>query len=444
MMERLHESITRLFSNYWFVPASMSAFCIALGIAMLYLDSHFWNQVDFRWYYINSAEGARSLLSTIAGSVITVAGVSFSVVIVALTVSASQYGPHILSNLMRDRGNQAVLGLFTGTFLYCLIVLRSVHRTEQPFAMDVSIMVAVLLAIVSIGVLIYFIHHVSQMLRLESLVGRVVADVHIAIDMLYPERMGSAASAERSSPLILNRQKQLPLTCIKRGYLQSLRDDETVATASKFDAVIVMRKQPGDFLIPGEMLATAVFYNDQDLPGLQQAINGVIAVGSTRTVFQDVRYPAIQLVGVAMKALSPAINDLLTATVCINELGAALNAMLERQYPNKYRTDESNRVRLIARPTPFRELLELTIGQLVPYASNHFMTSQRLLEILMTLAQVARRQFDLQSIKLLADDILIASESGMVRKQHKTRLRTLHAHITNRVTQRTQQLRSAA
>jgi uncharacterized membrane protein len=156
------------------------------------------------WVYTGGPDGARVLLSTVAGSMITVAALAFSMTMVVLSLASSQLGPRLLGRFMRDTGNQVVLGTFVATFLYCLLVLRTV-RLEPLFVPHVSVTVALGLAIAGLGVLIFFIHHVAVGIQHDNVIATVARDLDEAIDNLFPEMLGEgpfrgAAPAPRSWP----------------------------------------------------------------------------------------------------------------------------------------------------------------------------------------------------------------------------------------------------
>jgi uncharacterized membrane protein len=181
----------RVRSSYWFVPSLMLLASIGLAFLMLVIDDHVDSERlrETAWFHRHETSGARELLSTIAGSMITVAGVTFSITIVALTLASSQYGPRLMRSFMRDPGNQIVLGTFIATFMYCLLVLRTIRDAEDDrFIPYLAITVAILLAVLSLGVLIYFIHHTAASIQVANLVARVGESLEKGIDKLYPQK----------------------------------------------------------------------------------------------------------------------------------------------------------------------------------------------------------------------------------------------------------------
>ena len=187
-------------SSFWFVPATMAACAVALALASVSLDeavTYEWIKAQ-GWAYTGGAEGASLVLSTIAGSMITITGVVFSMTLVALSLASSQLGPRLLRNFMRDRMNQVVLGTFVATFVYCLVVLRTIRRADEVlFVPHISVTFGVLLALVGLGVLIYFIHHVSVSIQADEVVARVGKELMAEIDRLFPEESGEGGRGSR-------------------------------------------------------------------------------------------------------------------------------------------------------------------------------------------------------------------------------------------------------
>ena len=187
---RLMSVWQKLRTSFWFLPSAMAVAAIALAAGVVHVDSILPYEIvrKLAWLYTFGPAGARAVLSAIAGSMITVAGLTFSITMLTLQLASSQFGPRLLRNFMRDRGNQVVLGTFIGTFIYCLMVMRTVRGIEgSSFVPHIAVGVGVGLALASIAVLIYFIHHVASSIRLETLLPQLAAESRASIDRLFPE-----------------------------------------------------------------------------------------------------------------------------------------------------------------------------------------------------------------------------------------------------------------
>lgn len=196
MKTRLLHLLERFQSSYWFLPALLTTLAVGAALASLRLDRVLGEPAlgSLAWIRTAGPEGARAVLATVAGSMITIGGVVFSITIVALSLASSQFGPRLLTNFMRDRGNQLVLGTFIATFIYCLIVLRSVSAVEErTFVPHLSVAIAVGLAIASVGVLIYFMHHASTSIQAAHVISLVGRELDEAIRKFFPDRHGEPA-----------------------------------------------------------------------------------------------------------------------------------------------------------------------------------------------------------------------------------------------------------
>jgi uncharacterized membrane protein len=185
-----------LHSSYWFIPTLMAAISIILAWAMLTVDRT-GGTPNWWWIYTGGTDGARSLLSSVAGSMVSVVATAFSITIVALQLASSNFGPRLLRNFMQDTGNQIVLGTFIATFIYCLLVLRTIHGEGDGYSFFVpqlSVTVGTVLAIASMGVLIYFIHHASTIIQASHVITQVSGDLDKTIDRLFPEKIGHSAA----------------------------------------------------------------------------------------------------------------------------------------------------------------------------------------------------------------------------------------------------------
>jgi len=176
--------------SLWFVPTLMVLGAIGLALGMVELSAAVGTEALGRWPRIFGvgADGSRSMLSAIAGSMITVAGVIFSITMVAVTQASTQYSPRVLRNFMRDRANQGVLGVFVGIFAYCLVVLRTIRGgAEGAFVPSLAVVMGMPLAMVGVGVLIFFVHHIATTLQAEEVAARIASDAGSAVEALYPE-----------------------------------------------------------------------------------------------------------------------------------------------------------------------------------------------------------------------------------------------------------------
>ena len=365
----------------------------AMAFVLLYLDRKVMS-VNGRldWLYGGGAGGAQTLLSALAGSVITVAGVVFSITIAALTQASSQFGPRLLRNFMRDTGNQIVLGTLVATFIYCLLVLRTIHG-ESPgrenFVPQASVTVAVLLAAVSIFVLIYFIHHVSISLQAPSVVSAVREDLERVIARLPEDQQGTGIGVAEARAVPAGGDG-LPdgfeadaraIESVREGYVQAVDYDALIEAAEKADVVLRLDYRPGDYVIAGTRLAR-VWPGGRCDAAVCEVLNKSFICGRHSTPEQDVEFAIRQMVEVAVRALSPAVNDPFTAINCVDVLGASLCRIVRRGLPGPMRYDGRGRLRIVTPVTTFAGVADTAFNQIRQYGRDSVAITMRLLEVI--------------------------------------------------------------
>ncbi|MRR53143.1 MAG: DUF2254 domain-containing protein [Deltaproteobacteria bacterium] len=365
-------------SSYWFVPAVMATISIALSLGTTAFDTVLPRDVTEKigWLYSGGPEGARSILSTVAGSMITTAGVVFSITIVVLSLTSSQYGPRLLGNFIRDTGTQVVLGTFIATFIYCLFTLRVVRSGDSgSFVPHLSITIAIVLALASTAVLIYFIHHISTSIQADSIITAVYRDLNAAIDRHFPEQQDHGVGepdridVRAALPEEFHRDGW-PVASDNSGYLQAIDFDGLMRTAVENDFILSLHSRPGEFIAAGAHLVT-VWPREHWDEKLSSRVNSSFIQGRQRTDQQDIEYLIYQLVEVALRALSPGINDPFTAMTCINWLSAGLGRIAQRKFPSAFSYDDKGNLRLVSVPVSFDQIVEAAFGQIRNAAASH-------------------------------------------------------------------------
>lgn len=350
---RLASFWDRLNNSFWFLPSAMAAVATLLSFLLVQLDNWLGTQTvkDWSLLYTFGPEGARAILSTIASSMITVASLIFSITMLTLQLASSQFGPRLLRNFMRDRSNQMVLGTFVSTFLYCLLVLRTVRGTEDAsFVPHLSVAFGVVLAAASLGVLIYFIHHIATSIRIETLLSQLAVETRAAIDRLYPERIGQEPprgedAAGQALPSAFESHARL-IRADHSGYVQRIGMDSLMEIATEHDLVARIEARPGRFVKAGDAVFT-VHPRDRISDETADALCGEIVIGPERTPEQDLAFSLWRIVEIAQRSLSPGINDPTTALYCIDRLGEALCRLAGRDLPSPRRFDESGQLRIV-------------------------------------------------------------------------------------------------
>lgn len=417
-------------SSLWFLPSLMAATAVALAFGSVALDESVADQwlKNQAWAYTGGAEGASAVLGTVAGSMITIAGVVFSLTLVALSLASSQFGPRLLRNFMRDTANQVVLGTFVGTFLYCLLVLRTIRRGDEvAFVPHLSVTFGVVFAIASLGVLIYFIHHVSVSIQADEIVARVGTELVHGIDRLCPEpdQDGHGAPREPSDadlPRAFDREAD-PVGASADGYVQLIDLEALVALGADTDALIRVERRPGQYAVRGSPLAM-VWPRDRITERLVARLNDAFVLGTQRTPAQDIEFSVDQLVEIAARALSPGVNDPFTAMSCVDRLGSALCRLAQQELPSPYYRDGEGRLRLVTHPITFPGMVDAAFNQIRQYARSNTAVTLRLLEMLAVIAGATRRPEQQAALQRHAEMIVRGAREGLLEAQDRQEVDT--------------------
>jgi len=356
--------------SFWFLLGVMAAGAVLLSFAAVQLDAAM--EADaygrFELIYLFGPEGARAILSAVATSMITVAGLAFSITMLTLQLASSQFGPRLLRNFMRDRGNQLVLGTFISTFVYCLLVLRTVKGVEgASFVPHLAVAIGVVLAVAGLAVLIYFIHHTANSIRIETLLASLAAETAATIDRLFPEKLGHGETERLVvMPNFVAGQIVRPRTS---GYVQSVDGATLLRLASELDLVVEIVARPGTFVTERapllRVLSTESLHEDEF-----DALRATLIVGIERTPYQDLDFTIRRIVEITQRALSAGINDPTTALYCIDRLREALERLADRPTPSGFRHDDEGRLRVVATPVSFEAVADGAFRAVSHYAGS--------------------------------------------------------------------------
>ncbi len=411
MRTRLSYAWEQLRASYWFIPTAMVAIAVAVSAASASVD----RTIDQVWLqplagiYPGGPAEASTLLSTIAGSMITVAGVTFSITIVTLSLASSQFGPRLLRSFMRDTGTQVVLGAFVAIFVYSILVFHAIDSTDsRTFVPRISVTIALLMAVGGLGVLIYFIHHVSSSIQAENVIASVGRDLDQAIDALFPGEGGTARPAPvppgaASAPRGLDRPGH-PIPAAQTGYLQAVDDDALMKLARRRDLVLRLLYRPGDFVV-GDSDLVIVWPGDAADEEVINRIEEAFIIGAARLRLQDVEFAVDQLVEIAVRALSPGINDPFTAISCVDRLGGSLARLAERDIPPAHRYDEHGSLRMINDAVTFAGIVDAAFNQIRQNGRSSAPISMRLLESIAIIAARAQTSEQRDALRRQADMI---------------------------------------
>jgi uncharacterized membrane protein len=330
MMLRLQSLQERLRLSLWFVPLVMALGAAALALGLSALDQALaTRRPELFFAFGGSPEGARSVLSTIAQSMLTFTGLVFTITMLVLQLASSQLSPRVMRTFLRDRGNQVVLGMFVATFVFTLLVLREVRTPTSggdAFVPAVSVWVAFVFLLASVAAFVWYIDHMAHAIRASTVISNIWSETVEAIERRYPEREGAALEAPR--PAAPRDAPRVVLKALRAGTLLGVDEDGLRALTDDGDRVVAVVPCVGDFIAEGAPLARlwGDSWNEED----GDRVRGAIEIGDERTLQQDPGFGFRQLVDIALRALSPGTNDPTTAVQALDRIHDLLRRLIRR------------------------------------------------------------------------------------------------------------------
>jgi uncharacterized membrane protein len=392
-MSKLKQLFSNIRSSFWFVPSLAVVASIAAALALIEVDSAWGGRWLVQWprLFGVGAEGARQMLSTLAGSMISLMGITFSMTLVALALASSQYTSRILRNFMRSGVTQGTLGIFAGIFTYCLIVLRSIRGGEAEFVPSLAVLSAFVLAVGGIAALVFFIHHIASSIQASSIIASVAQETIAAIDRLFPEKPGPGpdkAEGEENEQVLppLDERTWYAVPAEVSGYVQSVNSDALLDLARDRKTIVRMEHGIGAFVVQNAVLVSLALTYPPD-EETTAAVNASYTISRHRTVEQDPAFGIRQMVDIALKALSPGVNDTSTAIMCVDYLTAILARLAPREFPRSRRYD-GGALRVVAVVPTFEGLLADAFDQIRGSAEGNVAIMARVLGAIDTIASL--------------------------------------------------------
>lgn len=409
-MTKLKHLWSDMRASFWFLPCLIVAVAIALAFTLIHLEDSALEQWMKRHpsLFGASAAGARAMLSTIAGSMISVVGIVFSMTLVALALASSQYSPRVLRTFMRSRATQAAIGVFAGIFVYCLIVLRGVHgKDESIFVPVLAVTTAMLLALAGVVVLIFFVHHIALSIQSSTILANIAEETIAAVEATFPHpeefRENEPACSKADAEAHLKTLCWTPILAPRNGYLQSIDYAALLRVACREQQVLRVERAVGQFVIAGMPLFSIT---GEGAAAMDGPLYAAITVSAYRTVEQDPGFGVRQLVDVALKALSPGVNDTTTAVMCLDYLGAVMATVGYQAIPSPYRYVQG-KLRIVAAGPDYAAMLGEAFDQIRRSAGGNVTVIMRMIGVIETLAALVDgkgRRDDLSTqLELVAD-----------------------------------------
>ncbi len=403
-------------SSFWFIPGLILAGAIALAAILIKLDTILDIEFLKTWplFFAASAASSRDLLTAVATSMITIAGIVFSVTLVALALTSSQYSSRVIPHFMRDRFTQIVLGVFVGIFAYCIVALRGIKGNNETVSVfSLSVLIGLGLAFLGIIFLIYFIHHVAKNIQASNIIAAIANETIAAIDSISPDILGQGDDEERKKDLPILPNISNFVVAKKSGYIDQIDFDALLYLAKKHKIIIRMERGIGEFVIENTPLISLFNHKEQN-EDLSHEINASYSIDRQRSLHQDIAFGIRQIVDIALRALSPGINDSTTAVMCVNYLGAVMARLARRKIAYSSVPEEA-KSHIIMKGPCFSSLLDEAFAQIRQNASNNITVLTHQLQALEMIAgqtpNSIRRQALWDQAELICAKANIASES---------------------------------
>ena len=342
-------------SSLWALPLAMVIAAAGLAYAALNVDLGISGGAV--WYLFNGGSNqAPQFLSSLVTAMITMATLVISITMVVLTLAAQQLGPRLIGNFMGDRRTQLTLGLFVGTVVYLLLVLRSAYGQNSSVA-NLAVTGGTVLVLICVATLLVFVHHLAHSIVADNVIDRVGAHLDHDVLRLLPEEPPD--QPERPDL----KQKGTPVLLSYGGYVQAIGFDSIVAAAAEADAIVELSIRAGQHVVPGRILGYISPKKAAD-DALCHAIQNAVLVGRERTAVQDLEFSVRQLVEIALRALSPGINDPYTANAVIDRLTLSTALIMTRSVARSVWSDADGKTRLVAPVSSFEGITDAAFNEI--------------------------------------------------------------------------------
>ena len=441
MKTRLRHFLELASANIWMVPSLFLVASVLIAFLNFYLDKTLFAQhIQFPklFLYFNNSENIRTLLSVSATSVLGVAGVSFSITIASLTLASQQFGSRLLRNFMMDRFNQIVLGTFIGTFLYCIMMLQFTSSMDldktTPFISMIGLLV---LIVTNLLMLVFFIHHTAVSIQADSVIADVNGALQSQLNTFFPDQYvetehlpDAPSDSELGDPF---EGADNAIYTKQSGYLQAVDIESLITFITDQDIALKLTVKPGDFLIKHSLIGLCLAKDEQKEDfknAISDPVNNCLLMGEKNTASQDPEFAVRQLVEVAVRALSPGINDPFTAISCIDRLGDHIAFLIDRQFPSDQHFDEEGRLRLQTKPYTFEGIVEASFNQIRQHGRADVSVTIRLLETLSCLAAQVRNTEQADAINIQVNAIYSACDENFKATKDRDDIEALYQSIS--------------
>lgn len=433
-MDRFRGRWTAFHEDYWFKPAVGAAFLALVALVVVRIDE----QLDASSSLLAapaSAAAARSILTTIAGSLITVAGLTLSLTVVTLQLVSGQHTPRAIRGILTDGMNQFAAGSFIGIFAFCLFVLRAVRdesATAPAFVPAIGLALALALALAGLILLLVFIHHTAGSIQVSTIAGRIAAETARAIDRLYPATLGAPVE-ENAEALLAQWAAEgdgVRVLAGRTGYVRGIDLERIAKDLAAHATHVELTLVPGQFVTEATSIARVWTVSGAEDPGGR--IRDAMVVADQRDMHQDARFGIRQLVDIGLRAVSPGVNDPTTALTCIGYLRMLTERLTARELPARHRRYPAEGIEIVVPGTSYRAVLEEAFLEIARYALADPVVVSAIVAALSDVAALAHGvSAERERVaRSLGQEILTASLERVPMRDDRRRLLTRFAALS--------------
>lgn len=388
----------KLFESAWFIPAVISIGYVILAGILLYIDE----RIEHKYWAWTSVlqigtSGVRQVLSVTTGAVVSLIGVVFSLSMVVLTLAANQFGSKVLQNFLSNSKNKVVMGLLIGTFLFSLTLLAYIDTSQDssqhtPVIAFITSLVLTVIAVVSI---LYFTHNISVSIQADQVISVIAEELNESVEKILldiDEKPAISLESQQQRWASIRTLKAEKIYAHAAGYVEFIYIDRLVSIAKKENIYIEQLLRPGEFIIEHCPILIVYFYTQPVSDLVKAELQRCFSLGRKRTPFSDIEFSVVQLMQIALRALSPGINDSLTAIACIDWLSASLGQMAGKSFPFEYVADQNQTVRVKKKEFTFEGAADAMFNPLRQNVRDNEMVMIHLLEAIAQVLQVSQKK----------------------------------------------------
>ncbi|WP_162595841.1 DUF2254 domain-containing protein [Bacillus sp. CGMCC 1.16541] len=386
---KLNDTIERLRSNFWYLPTLYGVVAFLLALLTMQFDYFITKQEPWMKYIpkviLSDKDLAQTVLSSISTSLLTITTITFSSILVVLTTFLSNFSPRTVQNFITDHNTRRVLGSFIGGFVYSVILLLLLKKDNDQ-QLFLAPTFAIIVTIFCLAVFVFFVHHTASWIQVGNLIFNISSATTKIIDGNYPDRGTERIDApfEQSDLNESNEQHPVEITPSISGYIEFINTDQLLRVAIEHDIVIKVHKRQPDFTDKYSPLFSIWGGKKEDV---EKSLQDAVLIGEQRAPYRDVEFGLRKLAEIALRAISPAVNDPNTAINCIEQIGNILARLGKKKLPRPYYYDENNKVRVIMQRPRFFDYLYLSFYQIRHYAKEDVSVNRSIIKALIVIAE---------------------------------------------------------